>query len=328
MSAPQRMLSTQGPAVPAIGLGTMGLAGSYGAVDEAEALRTIEMALEVGATHLDTADFYGPGASEKLVGRAISGRREEAVIATKTGMRTGPDGRYVDGNPAYLREAIDASLRRLGVDAVDLYYLARVDRKVPIEESVGALAELVTAGKVRHIGLCEASADTLRRAHAVHPIAALQTEYSLFERGVEREILPTLRELGVGLVAYRPLGGGFLGGDFNNPDQLGAGDFRRNDPRFQGPNLARNKEIAHAFAEMALQAGVTPGQLALGWVLSRGEDVVAIPGTKRPARVVENAATTAISLTAEDWIQIEDGLPAGGAAGDRYPPELMGTIDR
>jgi aryl-alcohol dehydrogenase-like predicted oxidoreductase len=211
MSAPQRMLSTQGPAVPAIGLGTMGLAGSYGAVDEAEALRTIEMALEVGATHLDTADFYGPGASEKLVGRAISGRREEAVIATKTGMRTGPDGRYVDGNPAYLREAIDASLRRLGVDAVDLYYLARVDRKVPIEESVGALAELVTAGKVRHIGLCEASADTLRRAHAVHPIAALQTEYSLFERGVEREILPTLRELGVGLVAYRPLGSGFLG---------------------------------------------------------------------------------------------------------------------
>jgi aryl-alcohol dehydrogenase-like predicted oxidoreductase len=327
MQMTKRMLSTRGPAVSAIGLGTMGLAGSYGEVDEAEALRTIDKALEVGINHLDTADFYGPGTSEELVGRAISGRRDEVVIATKTGMRTGPEGRYVDGSPVYLREAIDASLRRLGVDAVDLYYLARVDRAVPIEESVGALAELVTAGKVRHIGLCEASAATLRRAHAVHPVAALQTEYSLFERGVEREILPTLRELGVSLVAYRPLGSGFLGGDFTNPDQLGARDFRRNDPRFQGRNLVRNREIAFALAEMALEAGVTAGQLALSWVLSRGEDVVAIPGTKRPARVAENAAAAAISLAPEDWIQVEDGLPAGGAAGDRYPPELMGTID-
>jgi aryl-alcohol dehydrogenase-like predicted oxidoreductase len=324
----ERTLTTEGPAVTAIGLGTMGLAGSYGPVGEADAARTIEAALEVGITHLDTADHYGSGRSEELVGRAVSGRRAGLVIATKAGMRTGPDGPYVDGSPAYLRQAIDASLRRLGVEAVDLYYLARVDREVPIEESVGAIAELVAAGKVRHIGLCEASAATLRRAQAVHPIAALQSEYSLFERGVEREILPTLRELGVGLVAYRPLGSGFLGGDFTNPDQLGAGDFRRNDPRFQRQNLARNKEIAFALAELALEAGLSPAQLALGWVLSRGHDIVAIPGTKRPTRVAENAAAAALDLTPNDWTEIEHKLPARGAAGDRYPPRLMDTIDR
>ena len=322
-----RTLSNLGPVVSALGLGTMGLSGSYGPADEGAAIRTIRQALALGITLLDTADFYGPGTSEELVGRAISGRRDEVFVATKTGMRAGAEGRYVDGSPAYLREAIDASLRRLAVDAVDLYYLARVDPRIPIEESVGALAELVGAGKVRHIGLCEASAETTRRAHAVHAITAVQTEYSLFERGVEREVLPALRELGVGLVAYRPLGSGFLGGDFTNPEQLDSTDFRRNDPRFRGGNLERNVGIAEAVAEVAREAGVTPAQLALSWVLSRGEDVVAIPGTKRPARVVENAAAAEITLDGEQLARIAERLPAGVTAGDRYPPELMETID-
>jgi aryl-alcohol dehydrogenase-like predicted oxidoreductase len=322
-----RPLSNQGPVVSAIGLGTMGLSGSYGPADEEEAIRTIRQALDVGITLLDTADYYGPGTSEELVGRAISGRRDEVFVATKTGMRVRVEGRYVDGSPAYLREAIDASLRRLGVDAVDLYYLGRVDRSIPIEESVGALAELIDAGKVRHIGLCEASAATVRRAHAVHPITAVQTEYSLYERGVEREVLPALRELGVGLVAYRPLGSGFLGGDFTSPERLDATDFRRNDPRFQAGNLERNLGIAQAVAEVAREAGVTPAQLALSWVLSRGEDVVAIPGTKRPTRVVENAAAAEITLDQEQLGRIGERLPAGATSGDRYPPELMDTID-
>jgi aryl-alcohol dehydrogenase-like predicted oxidoreductase len=322
-----RTLSNQGPVVSAIGLGTMGLSGSYGPADEEEAIRTIRQALDVGITLLDTADYYGPGTSEELVGRAISGGRDEVFVATKTGMRVGVEGRYVDGSPAYLREAIDASLRRLGVDAVDLYYLGRVDRSIPIEESVGALAELIDAGKIRHIGLCEASAATVRRAHAVHPITAVQTEYSLYERCVEREVLPALRELGVGLVAYRPLGSGFLGGDFTSPERLDATDFRRNDPRFQAGNLERNLGIAQAVAEVAREAGVTPAQLALSWVLSRGEDVVAIPGTKRPTRVVENAAAAEITLNQEQLERIGERLPAGATSGDRYPPELMDTID-
>jgi aryl-alcohol dehydrogenase-like predicted oxidoreductase len=322
-----RRLSERGPVVSAIGLGTMGLSGSYGPADEGEAIRTIGQALSIGITLLDTADYYGAGMSEELVGRAISGCREQVVVATKTGMRVGAQRRSVDGSPTYLREAIDVSLRRLGVDAVDLYYLGRVDRIVPIEESVGAMAALVAAGKVRHLGLCEASAATIRRAHAVHPIAALQTEYSLYERGVEREILPTLRELGVGLVAYRPLGSGFLGGDFTDPARLDTSDFRRDDPRFQAANLKRNLAIAEAVAELAREAGVTPGQLALSWVLSRGEDVVAIPGTKRPDRVVENAAAADITLTQEQLAGIGEALPPGAAAGERYPPELMHTID-
>jgi aryl-alcohol dehydrogenase-like predicted oxidoreductase len=322
-----RTLSDDGPAVSAIGLGTMGLSGSYGPADEREAIATIKQALDVGVSLLDTADFYGPGTSEQLVGGAIVGRRDEVVVATKTGMRAGAGGRYVDGSPAYLREAVDASLRRLGVEQVDLYYLARVDRKVPIEESVGALAELVAAGKVRYIGLCEASAASVRRAHAVHPITALQTEYSLFERGVEREVLPVLRELGIGLVAYRPLGVGFLSGDFTDPRTLDAGDFRRHDPRFQGPNLTRNLKVAATVAEVAREAGLTPGQLALSWVLSRGEEVVAIPGTKRPARVIENAAAADVVLSPEQQARIAEALPANVVAGDRYSPELMNTLD-
>jgi aryl-alcohol dehydrogenase-like predicted oxidoreductase len=323
-----RTLSDTGPVVSAIGLGTMGLSGSYGPAEEGEAIRTITRALDVGITLLDTADFYGAGVSEELVGRAISDRRrDEVVVATKTGMRVGARRRYVDGSPTYLREAVDVSLRRLGVNAVDLYYLARVDRKVPIEESVGAMAELVAAGKVRNIGLCEASAATIRRAHAVHPIAAVQTEYSLYERGVEREILPTLRELGVGLVAYRPLGSGFLGGDFTDPTRLDPADFRRSDPRFRAGNLERNREIAEAVAGLAREAGITPAQLALSWVLSRGKDVVAIPGTKRASRVVENAAAAQVALTQEQLARIEEDLPASAATGDRYPPELMDTID-
>jgi aryl-alcohol dehydrogenase-like predicted oxidoreductase len=322
-----RTLSDDGPVVSAIGLGTMGLSGSYGPADDGEAIRTIRQALSIGITLLDTADFYGAGRSEELVGRAIAGRRNEVVLATKTGMRLGAQRRYVDGSPAYMREAIDVSLRRLGADVVDLYYLARVDRSTPIEESVGALAELVAAGKVRNIGLCEASAATLRRAHAVHPITALQTEYSLFERGVEREILPTLRELGVGLVAYRPLGSGFLGRDFTDPRQLDATDFRRNDPRFQRGNLERNLRIAEAVAALAYDMGVTPAQLALSWVLSRGEHVVAIPGTKHPARVVENAVAADIKLTEGQLARIRETLPADATAGDRYPPQLMDTID-
>ncbi|MFI6325962.1 aldo/keto reductase [Nonomuraea sp. NPDC050556] len=305
-----------------IGLGTMGMGGSYGPADEGESIHAVHRALDLGVTLLDTADFYGGGASETIVGKALQGRREQAVIATKTGSVRTAAGMGVDGSPEHIRRAIDGSLQRLGTDHVDLYYLARVDQKVPIEESVGALAELVAAGKVREIGLCEASAATVRRAHAVHPIAALQTEYSLWERHVEQDILPALRSLGVGLVAYRPLGSGFLGGSFTSVDELPEGDFRRADPRFQGENFARNKALADAVAQLAAARGATPAQLALAWVLSRGEDVVTIPGTKRAARVEENATT--LTLTEAELATL-DSLRA--ASGDRYPGFLMTAID-
>lgn len=305
-----------------IGLGTMGMGGSYGPADESESIHAVHRALDLGVTLLDTADFYGGGASETIVGKAVRGRREQAVIATKTGSVRTSAGMGVNGSPEHIRRAIDGSLQRLGTDHVDLYYLARVDQNVPIEDSVGALADLVSAGKVREIGLCEASAATVRRAHAVHQIAALQTEYSLWERHVEQDILPALRSLGVGLVAYRPLGSGFLGGSFTSVDELPEGDFRRADPRFQGENFARNKALADAVAELAAARGATPAQLALAWVLSRGEDVVTIPGTKRASRVEENARVVALT---EAELATLDGLHA--ASGDRYPAFLMSTID-
>lgn len=307
-----------------IGLGTMGMGGSYGPADESASIHAVHRALDLGVTLLDTADFYGGGASEELVGKALQGRRAQAVLATKTGTVRTAEGMRVDGSPEHIRRAIDGSLARLGTDHVDLYYLARVDPRVPIEASVGALAELVAAGKVRAIGLCEASAATVRRAHAVHPIAALQTEYSLWERHVEADILPTLRELGIRLVAYRPLGSGFLGGSFTAVDELADGDFRRGDPRFQGENLTRNKALAATVAALAAAKGVTPAQLALAWVLSRGEDVVPIPGTKSAARVEENAAAADLALTPQELGAL-DAL--GRAAGDRYPAFLMKTID-
>ncbi|MDH6709471.1 aryl-alcohol dehydrogenase-like predicted oxidoreductase [Kitasatospora sp. MAA19] len=322
-----RQLGTNGPRVSALGLGTMAMAGSYGAADEQESVATIRKALDSGINLIDTADFYGPGTAEKITGQAIAGRRDEVVLASKFGMRTLPDGRrVVDGTPAYVKEAVELSLSRLGTDYLDLYYLARIDPNVPVEETVGALAELVAAGRVRHIGLCEAASSTLRRAHAVHPIAALQTEYSLWERHVEDEILPTARELGVALAAYRPLGSGFLGGSFNSPEDLDPSDFRRHDPRFQGENFTRNKAIADAVAVVAEEKGATAGQLALAWVLAQGEDVVPLFGARRPSRIEENAGAAELKLSAEDLKRIADLVPA--TAGDRYAAPLLATIDK
>jgi aryl-alcohol dehydrogenase-like predicted oxidoreductase len=306
----------QGLQVSDQGLGCMGMSAWYGATDEQESIETIHRALELGVFFLDTADVYGQGENEKLVGKAIAGRREEVVLATKFGNRWFDDGtRRIDGSPEYVRSAIDASLQRLGVDHVDLYYQHRVDADTPIEETVGALAELVAAGKVKHLGLSEAGAQTIRRAHAVHPITALQSEYSLWTRDPEGEILDTCRELGIGLVAYSPLGRGFLAGRFTSPDELDDGDFRKNHPRFSGENLDRNRRLADAVRELAEVKGCTPAQLALAWVLSRGDDVVPIPGTKRRSYLEQNAAAAEVELTADD-LQRLDAL--GEAAGDRY----------
>ncbi|MFH8774784.1 aldo/keto reductase [Streptomyces sp. NPDC017958] len=321
-----RQLGGGGPKVSALGLGTMGMGGSYGPADEAEAVATVRRALDLGITLVDTADFYGPdGASEKTVGKALAGRRDEAVIASKTGMVAVPGGPpRVNGRPDFIKTRIDASLTRLGTDRIDLYYLARVDPDVPVEESIGALAELVAAGKVGQIGLCEASAATVRRAHAVHPIAAVQTEYSLWERHVEREILPTLRELGVSLVAYRPLGSGFLSGDLTM-DRLAMADFRRNDPRLQGDNLYKNMTLLPVLYELAENKGVTPAQLALAWLLARGEDVIPIPGTKRRTYLEQNAASLGVELTPDEVQGLAEAIPA--ARGERYPAPLLRTID-
>ncbi|MBB5158020.1 aldo/keto reductase [Saccharopolyspora phatthalungensis] len=320
-----RTLGFGGPVVAEIGLGTMGMGGSYGPVDKAESLATLRLALDSGVTLIDTADFYGQGASEELVGKAVAGRRDEAVVATKTGMRFGPGGPRPDGSPEFIKAQLDGSLRRLGVDHVDLYYLARVDPQVPIEDSAGALAELVAAGKVRHIGLCEAAPSTLRRAAKVHRIAALQTEYSLWERGVEQQILPTLRELGIALVAYRTLGSGFLSGKVAL-DRLDQGDWRRNDPRLQGENLDRNLEIVSVVREVAERRNLTAAQLALAWVLSRGPDVIAIPGTKNRRYLRENLAAADVRIAVEESAELLELVPHG-AAGQRYQPALMKTID-
>ena len=314
----------QGLKVSDQGLGCMGMSAWYGATDEEESIATIHRALELGVVFLDTADVYGLGKNEELVGRAIAGRRDEVVLATKFGNRWHEDGtRTIDGSPDYVRAAIDASLERLGVDHVDLYYQHRVDANTPIEETVGAMAELVAAGKAKHIGLSEAGAETIRRAHAVHPITALQSEYSLWTRDPEGEILDTCRELGIGLVAYSPLGRGFLAGRFTSPDELDDGDFRKNHPRFQGDNLEHNTKIVETVKAIAAEKDVTPAQVALAWVLSRGDDVVPIPGTKRRTYLEQNAAASQVELTDDD-LQRLDAL--GNAAGDRYAD--MSSIGR
>ena len=306
---PRRTLGTGGPEVGAIGLGCMSFSGVYGGFEGHDPDAVIHRALDLGVTLLDTADVYGPHISEEVVGRAIAGRRDEVVLATKFGLKPGPPGSgvrlAVDGRPEYVRIAIEGSLDRLGVDHVDLYYLHRPDTEVPIEETVGAMAELVAAGKVRHLGLSEASVDTLRRASAVHPIAALQTEYSIWSRDIEAEILPTCRELGIGLVPYSPLGRGFLTGTISSRDDLAEGDFRRAQPRFSDEALAEEKAALAVVERIAEAHGARPGQVALAWVLSRGDDVVPIPGTKRVAYVEQNAAAASLELTADDLAQLE-----------------------
>jgi aryl-alcohol dehydrogenase-like predicted oxidoreductase len=315
----------QGLQVSDQGLGCMGMSAWYGATDEEESIATIHRALELGVVFLDTADVYGMGKNEELVGRAIAGRRHEVVLATKFGNRAHEDGtRTIDGSPDYVRAAIDASLQRLGVEHVDLYYQHRVDANTPIEETVGAMAELVAAGKVKHIGLSEAGAETIRRAHAVHPITALQSEYSLWTRDPEQnDVLKTCRELGIGFVAYSPLGRGFLAGRFTSPDELDDGDFRKNHPRFQGENLEHNQRLAETVKEIAAEKDVTPAQVALAWVLSRGDDVVPIPGTKRRTYLEQNVAASQVELTDGD-LQRLDAI--GNAAGDRYSD--MSSIGR
>jgi aryl-alcohol dehydrogenase-like predicted oxidoreductase len=310
-----------------MGLGCMGMSEFYGSTDEDEAVRTIHRALELGVTFLDTADMYGPFENERLVGRAIEGRRDEVELATKFGNVRGENGERlgIRGDAEYVREACDASLERLGVDQIDLYYQHRVDKNVPIEETVGAMKELVEAGKVRYLGLSEASPETIRRAHAVHQITALQTEYSLWSRDPEAQILPTVRELGIGFVAYSPLGRGFLSGRFRSPSDFPDDDFRRYHPRFQGENFQRNIELVERVEEMAEAKGVTAGQLALAWVLHRGDDIVPIPGTKHVRYLEENAAAAELSLSEEDLRRLEEIAPAGAAAGDRYAD--MSSID-
>ena len=323
-----RELGRQGLIASAQGLGCMGMSEFYGHADEGEAIATIHRALDLGVNFLDTADMYGPFTNEMLVGRAIAGRRDQVVLATKFGNQRGEDGAYlgINGSPEYVHSACDASLRRLAVDTIDLYYQHRVDQDVPIEETVGAMKELVDAGKVRYLGLSEASPDTIRRAHAVHPISALQTEYSLWTRDPEDQILPTVRELGIGFVAYSPLGRGFLSGRFQSPDDIPEGDFRKSNPRFQGENFRENLELVDRVREIAAEKEATPGQLALAWVMAQGDDVVPIPGTKRRAYLEENVGAVDVELTDDDLRRIDEVAPVGAAAGERYPD--MSSIDR
>jgi aryl-alcohol dehydrogenase-like predicted oxidoreductase len=325
-----RKLGSQGLEVSALGLGCMGMSEFYGALDDAESVATIHRAIDLGITFLDTADMYGVGRNEELVGRVVRERREWIVVATKFGNVRGEDGSFqgVNGRPDYVRQACDASLKRTGLDVFDLYYQHRVDPDVPIEETVGAMAELVAAGKVKYLGLSEARPETIRRAHAVHPISALQTEYSLWSRDPEDEILPTVRELGIGFVPYSPLGRGFLTGQFRSPEDIPSDDFRRNNPRFQGEAFAKNLELVKEIEEMAREKGCTPAQLALAWVLAQGDDIVPIPGTKRRNYLEENVGALDVSLTEEERARIDRIMPPGAATGTRYAAQQMAALDR
>ena len=323
-------LGNNGPEISAIGLGCMGMSEFYGPRDEAESLATIDRALDLGINLLDTSDIYGPHTNEILVGKALKGRRNKFFVATKFGILRDPANpalRGVDGSPAYVRSAVEASLRRLGIDTIDLYYQHRVDPKTPIEETVGAMARLVEEGKVRFLGLSEAAPQTLERACGVHPIAALQTEYSLWSREPEPEILPTCRSLGVAFIAYSPLGRGFLTGAYKSPDDFADDDYRRHSPRFQGENFVRNLELVEKVKTLAAQAGITASQLALAWVLAQGEDIIPIPGTKHRKYIDENAAAVDINLAPELLQNLQDIFPPEAAAGDRYPEAMKSLLN-